>query len=158
MIIDKIIVENVDEKIHKVTYDYKTGDTGTFMNLSLEFLQVLDSMTINAAFRSADKIKPGVYDPELYKKELFKNNIDVAAVVNGKKGNFIMSTVTNAFLKMFKPQIKFPLPIGTYNITNIEIPSPIQFKLNYFNWMKYNAIVGGKKYLISEWKIFGRYF
>lgn len=128
------------------------------MNLSLEFLQVLDSMTINIVFKSVDKIKPGVFDTQLYKKELFRNNVDVAAAIEGKKGNFVTNSVLTAFLKMFKPEIKFPLQIGSYNISNIQIPSPIQFKLNYLNHMKYIAVIGGKKYPISEWKVFGRYF
>lgn len=158
MIIDKIILENVDEKIEKIHYSYTSDEKGTFMNLSLEFLQVLDGMAIGVSLKSADKIKEGVYDPSIYKKELFRNNVDIASVLEGKKGNFVTNTVVNAFLKMFKPELKFPLPIGVYNITNIAIPSPIQFRLNYMNCMKYTGVINGKKTILSEWKIFGRYF
>lgn len=161
MAIDLLNVTKINKKLGDVHVTYRNTDEGTMMNMTLDFFEPIETMSMSLTLRRSDgDIKPGVFDPNLYTKPLFKHQLDISDLVDGKKGNFLTSTVGGAMLKMSDPPIKFPLPAGSYKFTDVLIPSPIQFKLFYYNNMKYYSTTKANptKVLTSEWHIFGRNF
>lgn len=162
MTIDYVNLTNINKNIGNVEFAYLNTKDGIVMNLTITFYVPVETMSLSLALRRADgEIKPGVFNPNLYTKPLFKNQMEISELVDGKKGNFLTTTVGGAILKMSEPPIKFPLPAGAYKFTNVVVPSPIQFKLFYYNHMKYHSTLKenpNKKLMTSEWHIFGRNF
>lgn len=162
MMIDHVNITNINKKISDIEFAYLNTKDGTIVNLTLIFFVPVETMTVSLSLRRADgEVKPGVYNTNLYTKPLFRHQMEISELVDGKKGNFLTTTVGGAILKMSDPPIQFPLPAGAYKFINVAIPSPIQFKLFYYNNMKYHSTLKdnpNKKVMTSEWHIFGRNF
>lgn len=160
--IDYVNITNINKKIGNIEFAYLNTKDGTIVNLTLIFFQPVETMSMSLSLRRADgEVKPGVYDTNLYTKPLFRHQMEISELVDGKKGNFLTSTVGGAILKMSQPPIHFPVPAGAYKFINVVIPSPIQFKLFYYNNMKYYSTLKdnpNKKVMTSEWHVFGRNF
>lgn len=61
-------------------------------------------------------------DDKVYKRIYFQSTIDVAKILKGVRGNFVISYFSDMVLKSLDFELKFPLPNGTYSGNNLIFP------------------------------------
>lgn len=87
-----------------VTLFTRNENPSTIMNITFDLIKTLSNSYIYYEFNT-----PESDTDTKYLRQLFRSNIDVSKILQGIRGNFVISWLSDVLLKSFDFEIKFPI-------------------------------------------------